>query len=91
MVALRAATVVARGQGVAYRVKDINTTSVVDGPSNPFVTVVNGAIVFLTATDASHGAEAWRSDGTAPGTFMLRDFTPGSGTGSPLAFGTMGP
>lgn len=77
-------------QGSAYRVRDINTSVITDGSSNPFITVVNGTTVFFTASDASHGAEVWRTDGSGTGTVMLRDFMPGMGRGTAYAFGTLG-
>jgi ELWxxDGT repeat protein len=48
-------------------------------PRSPFVEV-NGVLLF-PGTDGVHGYELWRSDGTAAGTFMLRDILPGSSGG----------
>ncbi len=40
-----------------------------------------GTTVFFTGSDgAAHGTELWKSDGTAPGTVMVRDINPGSTT-----------
>src|SRR5262249_46178048 len=36
----------------------------------------NGLLAF-TATDPTHGAEPWLSDGTEAGTFLLMDIYPG--------------
>jgi ELWxxDGT repeat protein len=44
------------------------------------LTGVNG-VVYFSAFDPVNGRELWRSDGTAAGTFMLRDIVPGA-TGS---------
>jgi len=37
----------------------------------------NGDLVFFNANDGVHGRELWRSDGTAEGTYLLRDIFPG--------------
>ncbi len=65
--------------GKSALVKDINP-----GHGNSFVgdethtaAVVNGLLIF-NAFDSKHGLETWRSDGTAQGTFILKDFTPGT-------------
>jgi ELWxxDGT repeat protein len=47
------------------------------------LTNVNGTL-FFAATDAAHGAELWKSDGTAAGTALVKDIWPASvGTGYP--------
>ncbi len=50
-------------------------------PSWPMANV-NGTL-FFSATDLVHGEELWRSNGTAAGTFMLRDIDPGAGDSRP--------
>ncbi|HVK13123.1 MAG TPA: ELWxxDGT repeat protein, partial [Gemmataceae bacterium] len=41
------------------------------------LTNVNGTL-FFTATDATHGTQLWKSDGTEAGTVLFKDFSPGS-------------
>jgi ELWxxDGT repeat protein len=48
-------------------------------PRRPFV--VLGGNVYFEADDGVHGAELWRSDGTAAGTVLVRDHRPGPGSG----------
>jgi ELWxxDGT repeat protein len=52
--------------------------------SNPWnLTNVNGAL-FFSADDGTHGEELWKSDGTAAGTALVKDFVPGSAGSSPF-------
>lgn len=44
-----------------------------------------GDITYFAASDASHGTELWKSDGTAAGTSMVADLNPGSGSSNPTA------
>jgi ELWxxDGT repeat protein len=44
---------------------------------------VNGALLMI-ADDGIHGIELWRTDGTAEGTWMVRDICPGSCSSGPL-------
>jgi ELWxxDGT repeat protein len=46
------------------------------------LTGVNG-VVYFSAFDPVNGRELWRSDGTAAGTFMLRDIIPGTISSEP--------
>jgi len=46
--------------------------------SDPANFVELGGIAYFTAADGAHGNELWRSDGTAAGTWMIRDVQPGS-------------
>ncbi|QHT70456.1 T9SS type A sorting domain-containing protein [Rhodocytophaga rosea] len=46
------------------------------------LTDVNG-IIFFTADDTDHGNELWRSDGTAAGTYIVKDITTGSASSFP--------
>jgi ELWxxDGT repeat protein len=45
--------------------------------SNPRQFTTMGSITFFIAEDDDHGAELWRTDGTAAGTFLLSDIRPG--------------
>ena len=57
---------------------DINTGNSGADSSNPdHFTKVNNTILF-TATDATHGNEIWKTDGTAGGTVLVKDINPGS-------------
>jgi ELWxxDGT repeat protein len=60
-------------------VKDIYPDLGLNGPnsSNPTGLInVNGTLYFI-ATDSTHGAELWKSDGTTNGTVFLKDILPG--------------
>lgn len=47
-------------------------------------------LTYFTADDGLHGREAFRSDGTAAGTFLLADISPGSSHSLPSSFTTVG-
>ena len=49
------------------------------------IRVINNKVVFR-AVNSANGSELWVSDGTANGTFMLDDASPGSGNGNPDQF-----
>lgn len=40
-------------------------------------------VVNFQATDADHGAELWKTDGTGAGTTLVKDIFPGEKSGSP--------
>jgi ELWxxDGT repeat protein len=46
-------------------------------PGTPDYTLANG-ILYFVANDGSHGKELWRTNGTAAGTFLAADITPGA-------------
>ncbi len=61
-------------------IKDINTTgsSNPQGPDNG-VNIV-GNVGYFTADDGINGRELWKTDGTAAGTVMVKNITPGAGS-----------
>src|SRR4051794_8600580 len=60
---------------------DINPIAdTVSGSSPMLLTNVNGVLFFM-ATDATHGQELWKSDGTVAGTVLVKDTLPGSASG----------
>jgi ELWxxDGT repeat protein len=62
-------------------VKDIRPQTSVGASSNPeFLTNVNGTLYFR-ANDYVTGIELWRSDGTAAGTYRVKDIRPGTTSG----------
>ncbi|NBT93356.1 MAG: hypothetical protein EBT37_12445, partial [Betaproteobacteria bacterium] len=67
-----------------YLVKDINPGAGDGVPSNSISSkiLVNG-VLYFPATDggSAYGSELWRSDGTAAGTYMVKDIVSGA-TGS---------
>jgi len=66
----------------ALLVKDINQPTA-DSSLDDFE--VSSGILYYAADDGQNGTELWRSDGTDPGTFMLKDIRPaGSSTPSEL-------
>src|SRR5262249_40416837 len=59
------------------------TVPVTPDHSGPgFLVNVNGTL-FFTASSPSSGRELWRSDGSTPGTFLVKDINPGEGNSFP--------
>ena len=81
-----------------WMIKDINATGTANGPvgsANSTSTQWNKMYTangygFFIANDGVHGEEIWRTDGTAAGTFMLADITPGAGSTTFGSFYTVG-
>lgn len=59
--------------------KDINTGNSGADSSNPDNFMALNNIVLFTATDATHGNELWKTDGSAAGTVLVKDINPGTG------------
>jgi ELWxxDGT repeat protein len=78
-------------------VADINPGSTTDyyGDVNPKssapqdLTAFNG-LLFFSANDGSHGRELWESDGTASGTHLVADITPGRAGSYPVSLTIVG-
>ncbi|MCA9513333.1 MAG: hypothetical protein KC635_00165, partial [Myxococcales bacterium] len=68
------ATSLSYTQRAATLVKDINADGT--GSSSPSYFGVVGSKVYFRATDGVVGYELWASDGTAAGTYMVKDINP---------------
>src|SRR5262245_5344504 len=79
--ALLSAPVLVHAQDVPVLVKDINTYQA-PGRGPTHLTEVNGQL-FFTLADPALGTRLWRSDGTAAGTFAVKDPYPGTGDAAP--------
>jgi ELWxxDGT repeat protein len=60
--------------------KDINTGNAGADSSNPANFYNLNNTILFTATDATHGEEIWKTDGTSGGTVLVKDINPGSGS-----------
>jgi ELWxxDGT repeat protein len=40
-----------------------------------------GDALYIAGDDGSHGGQLWKSDGTGKGTVLVKDFSPGGGSG----------
>lgn len=72
------------GSGTSALVKDINPGFADANPDN--LTAVGSTLLFV-ADDRTYGRQLWRSDGTAAGTTMVRDFGTDANLGSLMASG----
>ena len=72
-------------QSIFHLTKDINTLSESFPGNNPVNLIYSFAVLndvsYFFADDGIHGRELWRSDGTAGGTYMLKDINPDGGSG----------
>lgn len=67
-------------------VRDINPT----GSSAPTALKNVGGTLFFQADNGVNGVEAWLSDGTEPGTILVRDILAGSPSSYPRSFAGLG-
>jgi ELWxxDGT repeat protein len=69
-------------------VADLNLGPAGDNLYETLAGVEHDGVSYFSATDPQHGAELWRTDGTAAGTTRLTDICPGScdSGAAPLAF-----
>ncbi len=73
-----------------HLIKDINALAE-SNPTNNSDLITPGnrsyavlhQVMYFAADDGIHGNELWRSDGTAAGTFMVKDIEPGIASSSP--------
>lgn len=73
-----------RAPGIHERAElfaDVNRDDSVNPSSTPAYLTPAGNYLYFVADDIRHGAELWRTDGTEPGTALVRDIFPGR-TGS---------
>ena len=66
-------------------VSDINQAPIATGIAPANMTRL-GDELFFVGEDPVHGAELWKSDGTAEGTVLVKDIFAGSSTSSPRGF-----
>jgi len=76
-----------------HLVADLNPTgdsilSYRTAPANDAVAAPWGGFVFV-ADDGAHGPEIWKTDGTAAGTSLIKDVSPGSPGSSPFGLTAM--
>lgn len=66
-----------------FMVKDIAPARGPNPSSDPQHLTLVGDILFFVVNDARHGAELWRSDGTDPGTVLVKDIFSGRASSNP--------
>jgi ELWxxDGT repeat protein len=73
--------------GLAQLTRVINTQVAALNPAS-FLSM--GDYALFVATDATHGRELWRTDGTAAGTYLVKDIQPGPATSDVLQLTRLG-
>ncbi len=63
---------------------DINTGHSGADSSNPDNFIALNNIVLFTATDATHGNEIWKTDGTSAGTALVKHINPGTASSTSI-------
>ena len=71
------------GNGTAWMVKDIESTSGGHSGSSIDDLTVMGNTLYFSASDGTHGTELWKSDGTESGTVLVKNINPGGNAGNP--------
>lgn len=67
-----------------------NGSGTVSGSDISNVAISCRKIAYFAGTDATHGSELWRTDGTEAGTYMLKDINVGSLSSAPLNMTALG-
>ncbi len=72
--------------GAQSVVKDINIAAPSFAPSSsPTNMLTVGGTTYFAANDGFTGSELWKTDGTGPGTMMVKDINPGAASSSPAS------
>ena len=66
--------------------KEINTGNSNADSSNPREFYPYNNMVLFLATDATHGEELWKTDGSSGGTVLVKDINPGAGSSTTFDF-----
>ena len=77
--------------GPASLLKDVNTFGSMNGDSSPsgFVALAGNTVLFVASTSDT-GTELWSTDGTEPGTVLVKDINVGASSSAPLQLTRVG-